>query len=130
MGAACHPSMRTWERFSVHTCPEGLGPWLLVPGPGVSWGWVCSGSAPWRPVCREWHSCGRCGCQRVPCSGAGSAATPDQLAGPPCRCCSGSLSDQPAGLGCPLRCMGDCLLSVSKSIFIQNYFNIKICVSE
>lgn len=40
--------------------------------------------------------------------------------------CSGSLSDQAAGLGCPLRCMEDCVPSVSKSIFIQNYFNIKI----
>lgn len=43
---------------------------------------------------------------------------------------AGSLSDQAAGQGCLLRCMEDCLPSVSKSIFIQDYFNIKIFMSQ
>lgn len=44
--------------------------------------------------------------------------------------CSVFLSDQAAGLRCPLQCMEDCLLSVSKGIFIRSYFNIKICMSQ
>lgn len=98
MSAACHPSMRTWERFSVlllHTCPEGLGLGLLVAGRGC-WPQVrgargrgCSGSGP-RGLClpearpqRERHSRGRCGYRRGPRSGAGSAATPTSWPGCP-----------------------------------------------
>lgn len=43
--------------------------------------------------------------------------------------CSGFLSDQAAGLWC-LLCVESCLPSVSRSIFIQSYFNIKVCLSR
>lgn len=61
MSAACHPCMRTWERFSVlllHTRPEGLGLGLLVGGRGCwpqvrgAQGWGCSSSGPRGPCSR------------------------------------------------------------------------------
>lgn len=142
MRAPCHLSMRTWERFSVLllcSClfvssavrcpPQGLGlgaalvqaePLLLTGTEGL-----CFPGGPFRSKSRGWR---RCQCTSPALELA--PLPPDPQEGWLCRPVPAAHSGQPARLGCPLRCTEDCLPSVSKTIFIQSYFNIKISVSE